>query len=384
LHAVNDLEYQLYATCPDEQTGLLADEIASIGGTHVRTSYRVVYFEASQEVAYKAHLHLRLANRICRILKEIPAQTPTILFDKAKRIRFDELFSAKQAIRIRVVGATDEDKMPKHLIGSKLREAINDCFQHHLSITPNQSAWGATIGITGYFHDRRLLVSLDTSNRSLHRRGFRVEGHPAPLNETLAAALLAVCGYDGTTNFFDPMCGSGTIAVEAAQIALNRAPLLHREKGGFGFEYLNDFDPELWQTIKNQARAAERFAKVGIFASDVEPEFIKIARQTIARARLESVVQLETRDFFKTEKPAERGLLIANIPYGLRMTEENAGPEFFRAVGDHFKNYFKGWRCAILAPESSPLREIGLKPQKQAPFSNGTVAVKLVAFDIYE
>lgn len=377
------MDYQLYATCPDDITGLLAKEIASIGGTNVRTSYRVVYFCASKEVAYKAHLHLRLANRICRVLKEIPAHSPTIIFDKAKKIRFDELFSDRQAITISVVASNDGSTIPNHLIGSKLREAINDCFQHHLKTTPNQSSRGAAIGITGYYHNNRLLVSIDTSFESFHKRGFRVEGHPAPLNETLAAALLAFCEYDGTTSFFDPMCGSGTIVVEAAQMAINRAPLILRKKGGFGFEYLYDFDARLWQTIQDRARAAERPPKAEIFASDLEPQFVQIAQKTVARAQLETVVRLEAKDFFNTEKPAESGLLIANIPYGLRMTEREVSAEFLRAIGDHLKNHFKGWRCGILAPASSPLREIGLKPQKQAPFLNGTVPVKLVVFDIY-
>ena len=165
---------------------------------------------------------------------------------------------------------------------------------------PNQSSWDAAVGITGYLHNKRLMVSVDTTLESLHRRGFRVEGHPAPLKETLAAALLAVCEYDGTTPFFDPMCGSGTIVAEAAQLAIRRAPQINRKKGGFGFEYLHDFDPGLWRTIQEQARAAERPAKAGIFASDIEPQFVEIAQKTITRARLETVVQLETKDFFQT------------------------------------------------------------------------------------
>ncbi len=377
------MEYQLYATCPDEITGLLAKEIASLGGTKIRIDYRVVYFSASKEVAYRAHLHLRLANRICRVVKEIPAQSPTIIFDKARKIRFHELFSDQEAISIRVVASNEGSKIPNHLIGSKLREAINDCFQHHLNITPNQSSRGAAIGVTGYFHDKRLLVSVDTTFEGLHRRGFRVEGHPAPLNETLAAALLAVCEYDGTTSFFDPMCGSGTIVVEAAQMAIHRAPQIHRKKGGFGLEHLYGFDASLWQTVQAQARAAERPAKAGIFGSDIEPQFVEIAKKSVAKAQLETVVHLETKDFFRTEKPAEGGLLIANIPYGLRMTDRDVNPEFLRAIGDHLKNHFKGWRCGILAPVSSPLKEIGLKPDKQASFLNGTVPVRLVVFDIY-
>ena len=377
------MEHQLYATCPDEITGLLAKEIASLGGTKIRIGYRVVYFNGSEEVAYKAHLHLRLANRICRVLKEIPAQSPTIIFDKARKIRFHELFSDQEPISIRVSASNKGTKIPNHLIGSKLREAINDCFQHHRNLIPNQSSRGAAIGITGYFHDHRLLVSVDTTFESLHRRGFRLEGHPAPLNETLAAALLAVCEYDGTTSFLDPMCGSGTIAIEAAQLAINRAPQIHRKKGGFGFEYLYDFNPRLWRTLQDQARAAERPAKAAVLASDLDPQFVELAKKSVTKARLETVVQVETRDFFRTEKPAECGLLIANIPYGLRMTEKEVSAEFLRAIGDHLKNRFKGWRCGILAPVSAPLKEIGLKPNKQALFLNGNLPVKFVVFDIY-
>ena len=225
------MEYQLYATCPDELTGLLANEIAFMGGTDVRTAYRVVYFYASKEISYRVHLHSRLASRIYRVLKEIPAHSPTIIFDKARRFVSRALFPS-QAVGIKVVAAHDESPIPTHLIGSKLREAINDCFQHHLNVMPNQSSRDAVIGITGYFHHKRLMVSVDTSLESLHRRGFRVEGHPAPLKETLAAALLAVCEYDGTTPFFDPMCGSGTIVVEAAQMAINRAPGITGKKAG--------------------------------------------------------------------------------------------------------------------------------------------------------
>jgi len=377
------LEYQLYATCPDKLTGLLAKEIAALGGSDVHTAYRVVYFSGSTEFAYKAHLHLRLASRIGRILKEIPAQSPTIIFDKAKKIRFDQLFSPKLAIAINVVASDDQSKIPNHLIGSKLREAINDCFQHHLKAAPNQSSREAVIGVNGYYHNKRLRVSLDTSFESLHKRGFRIEGHPAPLKETLAAALLAVCEYDGSIPFYDPMCGSGTIAIEAAMIAINRPPLMLRKKGGFGFEYLHDFDPQLWQTVRDQARAAEHPAQVGIYASDIEPEFIKIARKTAANAQLENMIRFETKDFFKTEKPADCGLLIANIPYGVRLGDKEVSPEFLRALGDHLKNHFKGWRCGILAPASAPLKEIGLKPQKQAPFLNGMVPVKFVVFEIY-
>lgn len=377
------MDHQLYATCPNELTGLLAQEVSSLGGTAVRTAYRAVYFTGSTEVGYRVNLHSRLASRICRVLKIIPAQSPAILFDKARRIRFHELFSPERAVSIQAVSSGDEAKIPNHLIGSKLREAINDCFTHHAGVMPNQSSRDADVRIVGYYHRGRLMVSIDTSRESLHQRGFRVEGHPAPLKETLAAALLAVCEYDGTVSFFDPMCGSGTIAVEAAQLAINRAPNLLRKKGGFGLEHLHDFDAVLWQAIRDEARAAVRPAPAEIFASDIDPRFVEIAQATAGKARLQSTIHFECRDFFRTEKPAETGLLIANIPYGERMAEMDVTPEFLQAVGDHLKNHFQGWRCGILAPTSSPLKAVGLKPHKQAPFLNGTLPVTFAVYDVY-
>ena len=318
------MEIQLYATCPDELTGLLAQEIASLGGTEVRTAYRVVYFSASKEVFYRVHLYSRLASRIYRILKEIPAHSPTIVFDKAKKIRFHELFSSSQAVSITVVAANDESPIPTHLIGSKLREAINDCFQHHLNVLPNQSSWDAVIGITGYFHHKRLMVSVDSSLESLRRRGVPRGRPPGSFEGDAGRGLAGGLRIQRDQAFLrSHVRQRESIVVEAAMMAINRAPLFDRKKGGFGFEYLLDFDSGLWQAIRDQARVAERPAPAGIFASDIDPQFVKIAQKTAVDARLETVVRFETKDFFPTEKQAERGLLIANIPYGVRMTEKD-------------------------------------------------------------
>ncbi len=377
------MTYRIFAPCPNELKDLLAAEIATIGATDVHTGYCVVYFQATEEVMYKAHLHLRLVGRLCQVLKEIPAQSPRIIFDKARRIRYDNLFSSDLPISINVSSGSGGSKIETHLIGSKLREAINDCFEHHLNVKPNQSSYKAPLGINGYYNKNRLMVSIDTSNESLHRRGYREEGHPAPLKETLAAACLAVCEYDGTVPFYDPMCGSGTIVVEAAMIAINRAPLLNRPKGGFGFEYLKNFNAGLWKSVKEQAHNQERPLKTTIHASDIDPEFLKIARRTAANAGLEKSIQFSKQDFFKTEKPAEKGVLIANIPYGVRMDEKEIDGEYLVAIGEHFKNHFQGWRCAMLAPSALPVKSIRLKPWKKVQFLNGTVPVTLVVFDIF-
>ena len=378
------MQYQLYATCPDELKELLADEIKALGGTDVRTDFRVVYFSATQEVAYKAHLHLRMASRIRLILKDIPAHSPTIIFDKARKIRFDELFPSEIPVSINITTSGDGGKIENHLIGSKIREAINDSFFYHKKSVPNQNAHNAPISIYGFYHNKRLMLSIDTTFESLHKRNYRLEGHPAPLKETLAAALLAACEFNGTQNFYDPMCGSGTIAIEAAQIACHRAPQMYRAKGGFGFEYLNDFDKALWEKVRNEARQSEQKPKTKLFASDIDKDFVEMTRKAAIKAGIpENGFQTQVKDFFKTEKPAESGILIANIPYGVRLDQQEISVDYMRSIGDHLKNNFKGWRCGILAPVSSPFKEIGLKPQKRISFLNGKVPVKFLIFDIY-
>jgi putative N6-adenine-specific DNA methylase len=368
-------------------TDWLAGEIAAIGGVDIRTAYRGVYFTASEKVYYAVHLHLRMAARILRILKDIPAGAPNIVFSKARQIRFDRLFEARLPVVIEVASATGnqegDGELPAHLIGSKLREAINDSFRFHLKVEPNQSSRDARVGVRGFLHRRRLMVSLDTSLEALHRRGVREAGHPAPLKETLAAALLAVCGFDGTTPFYDPMCGSGTIAIEAAQIATGTAPLLHRQRGGFGFEHLLDFNEPLWEELLAEARAGRHAPQAGVFMSDIEPEYVALARRIADNAGVGGVIEARERDFFSSSRPAESGTMIMNIPYGLRLADQDVSPAFMAALGDHLKSAFKGWRCGVLASVSAPLKAIGLRPDLQATFLNGLIPVKLVVFDMY-
>ena len=247
----------------------------------------------------------------------------------------------------------------------------------------NAGSWDAKLCLNAVMYDNRVMLSLDTSLSSLHKRGHRVEGHPAPLKETLAAALLMICGYDGKMPLYDPMCGSGTIIIEGAQMAINKAPLIHRKKGEFGFEYLKDFNSGLWRRIQEEARGAQLSEAPPLFASDIAPEYIDIAKRSALQARVERYINFKTADFFKTEKPADTGLLIANLPYGQRLDEQSIDKEYIRAIGDHLKQNFKGWRCGLLMPESAPYKDIGLKTEKRVSLLNGAIPVKLVYFSVY-
>ena len=219
-------------------------------------------------------------------------------------------------------------------------------------------------------------LGLDTAGRALHKRGWRLGGHPAVLKETLAASILLLAGYDGSEPLLDPMCGSGTLAIEGAYIALGKAPLIHRAKDGFGFERQAGFDRALWRRVSDQARAAKRArAPAPIFASDLRPEYVELARQTALRARVEKHMTFSTASFFELAPPASSGLLVANLPYG-----ERIGALPLREVGRTLRGKFAAWRAALLLPAAAPAKELGLAPEREIALKNGALDVRLLLF----
>lgn len=361
----------------------MAEELAELGGENIHQGYRVVYFSGSLATFYRAHLKLSTASRLYRILKDVPAKSPTIIFDKVKRIRWDQLFSASEAVKISITVAGQQGDVAGHLIGSKIREAITDTFVHQTGAAPNLSSRDANIQVTGFLHGSRLMVSLESSLTSLHKRGYRVEGHPAPLKETLAATLLRLCKYDGNIALLDPMCGSGSIVIEGAYKAMGKAPLIHRSKGEFGLEHWADFDNKLWRRVQEETRAEQHSPTVKLYARDISEEYLAIAKAASLKARVEKYIDFRCQDFFDSEKPEDRGLLLMNLPYGERLDDYPIDAAFLRRIGDHLKKHYAGWNCGLLLPESCPYKEVGLKPSARYDLLNGMIKVKFLTYSLY-
>jgi putative N6-adenine-specific DNA methylase len=198
------------------------------------------------------------------------------------------------------------------------------------------------------------------------------------LKETLAASVLLLAGYDGSEPLVDPMCGSGTLAIEAAYIALGKAPLIHRGKDDFGFEHQAGFDRALWRRVSDQARAAKRPAPLApIFASDIREEYVELARKTALRARVEKHMTFSTASLHDLTPPAPSGLLVANLPYGERI---DALPALYREVGRTLRERFSAWRVALLVPAEAPSKELGLRPERAIDLKNGALDVRLLLF----
>lgn len=371
-------EVRWIATCPDETKGVLVDELLALGVREPRPLFRGVAFEASLETGYRAHLVLRTASRIQRIVAELPAGTAAELETAAAAVhwpdwlRADRPFNvmpiltdaASRALGEEAVVAAVASGVAQGFAGAQAPRLADEA-AYLVTLVPHLRAGVCTLG-------------LDTAGRALHKRGWRMQGHPAVLKETLAASVLLLAGYDGSEPLLDPMCGSGTLAIEGAYIALGKAPLIHRGKDDFGVEHHAGFDRKLWRRVSDQARAAKRAEPAApIFASDLRSTFVELARQTALRARVERHISFSTAPFQELEPPAKSGLLVANLPYGERIGRGEV-ESLYRDVGRTLRERFAGWRAALLVPEQAPFGALGLETEREIPLMNGALEVRLL------
>jgi putative N6-adenine-specific DNA methylase len=375
---------RLVATCPEETKPALVRELEALGTTNLVPAFRAVAFDADDALFYELHLRLRTASRILRVVKDVPAKSPPMLYSQVRRIPWYELFDAQHGFMVESLGGESDGVSPKQVI-TQVREGIRDVFSRELGRAPPVDTEEPKVVVVAHLARGRCTLSLDTSGKSLHKRGYRESGHPAPLKETLAAAILLMAGYDGTQPFMDPMCGSGTLAIEAAMMAVRKAPRIHRKKGEFYFEWLKGFDRQLWRATQDRVRAEMlESPPAPIVASDLDPSYVAMAQRSALKARVEKYMTFATHRFQDCEPCAERGLLVTNLPYGDRIgSREGDVRQLYEEVGDTLKQRFSGWQAAILAASASPYRAIGLKPSRTIALMNGSIPCKLLLFELY-
>ena len=379
---------QMIAICPDEIKDVLAQELSDLGAKNIEQKFKAVHFDCDEQSFYMAHLKLRTASRLLRVIKEFAAKDERMLFDQARRVNWGTVFEADKTFVIEgVPGERGPGVMTSNTISKRVREALQSWFQEKKSAKPKVNLEEPDVELVAFVRAGRCMLSVDTSGKSMHKRGYRSDRHPAPIKETMAAALLMKIGYDGSTPLYDPMCGSGTIAIEAASMALGKAALIHRKKGEFGFERLVFFNPKVWRAVQDECREQKRDQlPAPIFASDISANYLEAAKENALRARVEKYMEFSKADFFEAKPPFKSGLLITNLPYGERIKGEFSGDDesFFKAIGDKLKRDFAGWRAAILAAEESPWKFIGLKPSRKIKLLNGSIPVRLLVFDLYQ
>ena len=374
------------AICADELKPVVTGELTALGATDVTDGFRAVYFTADPRTALVIHLRLASASRILSVRAAFSATTLNIVGSRLNRVKFHEWFAPDAGYMIEgIAGDRGPNAPSSNDVSKAVRLAVENVFERYELPRPRVDLKEPKVVIVAYFHAGHFTLSLDTSGKSLHKRGYRLEPHPAPLKENLAAGLLHLIGYDGSTPFMDPMCGSGTIAVEASFIALGKAPLIHRSKGDFGFEWLKGFDRQMWREVQDEARAVKATEPPHpIVAADIEPLYIESARKNALRARVEKHIDFRTGSFFDATAPSASGTLVANLPYGSRLDAGRTDwKQFYIDVGNALKRKFTGWRAGLLVAEESDYKFIGLKPKRKIPIMNGAIPCRFLIFELY-
>ena len=375
---MNDL-LALFATCPRGLEALLAEELSACGAEALQPAPGGVGFAGDWATAYRANLRSRLATRILWRQFEASYQSEQDVYDKVLAHPWPQRFDAGRSIMVKVT-ATRAPLKSLEFVTLRIKDAVCDRFRADEGVRPSVDTRTPDVRVHVYFEANRFSAYLDLSGEPLYKRGLRQEAGLAPLKENLAAGMLKLAGWQPGTALLDPMCGSGTILMEAAQMALNIAPGADR---AFGFQKLKGFRLRLWEEMLEAARDEELPAKPQlIFGSELYGRNLKLAQVNVEAAGLARVIQLKQADVLDLTPPAEAGILLTNPPYGVRLGDEAELAAFYPKLGDMLKQRFAGWQAHILSADTRLPKLIGLKPQRRTPLYNGALECRLYGFEL--
>lgn len=376
-----------FATTPKGLELLLAEELRQLGATNAAEKLAGVVFSGDLELAYKACLWSRFANRILLKLGDFPAATPEELYQGVQLIPWDEHLDPNGTLSVNFVSS--HSVITHTLFGAqKVKDAIVDQIRAKYDVRPSVAKVNPDVAIHVYLHRDVASISLDLSGESLHKRGYRLEQGSAPLKENLAAAILTRANWATIANqggaLFDPMCGSGTLLVEAALIAGDIAPGLLRDY--FGFLGWKKHDKLLWEKLIQDATLRKNIKKIPpIVGHDVDPYAIKIAFANIERAGLMGKIHVEKQELagsFVNKNPEIPGLFVVNPPYGERLGEFEELKKLYERMGEKLKKEFVGWQAAVFTGNPELGKNMGLRARKHYALFNGPIPCQLLLFDV--
>ena len=378
-HTQKNMEFEMIAKTFRGLEEVLATELVNIGANNVQLQRRAVSFTGDKALMYKANLCSRTASRILKPILTFDASNPDEVYDQIKKINWDEYMTVDSTFAIDSTIFSEEFRHSK-FVAYRVKDAIADWFMEKYEKRPSVRLDGPQIMINIHIAERKCTLSLDSSGESLHKRGYRVAQTEAPLNEALAAGMLLMADWHGQSNFVDPMCGSGTLLIEAALIALNIPPGIYRSS--FAFEKWNDFDEELFDTLYNDD-SYERPFNFKIYGSDNSPRAIKIAEQNIKSTGLSKYIELQVMPVQKLEAPAPNCMVVTNPPYGERITSDDIYG-LYAALGTTVKHKFAGSTVWVISSHEECLDKIGLKPTERIRLLNGSLDCWYCRYDIFE
>ena len=371
---------RFFAPCPRGLESALAVELGTLDAAFVVPADGGVAFSGPLELAYRANLESRLASRILWQVAHGAYRDEDALYRLAHGIDWSRHFRADRTLRADVA-ATRSPLTSLEFATLRIKDAVCDHFRARTGKRPSVDKQRPDVRVHAYLTEREATLYLDTSGEPLFKRGWRRDTDAAPLRENLAAGLLALTGWMPETPLLDPMCGSGTLAIEAALIASDRAPGLART---FGFQKLAWYDGPTWQRIRQRARDRVRPAPPAptIYASDHDPRAIAQCRTNAAHAGIADWIAVEEGDVLSRAAPAPAGLLLANPPYGVRLDDDARLAAFYPQLGDALKQHFAGWTAYLFTGDLRLARLIGLKPSRKTPLYNGNIECRLYRFDL--
>jgi putative N6-adenine-specific DNA methylase len=388
---------QLFLPCAAGVEGFLADEVhrlTGLAGDDLLTGRGGVTLRASWREAMRLNLHSRLAQRVLVQLSHTPYRTEDDLYAAASEVTWEAWFTTRESFKVEVT-AQHSPLKSLNFAGLKIKDAVADRFRNKGGVRPDVDTQWPDVRIYAHLTSDQATLYIDTSGEPLFKRGWREDKGEAPLKETLAAAMIAASGWDAVVPLYDPCCGSGTIAIEAAQVACNIAPGQLRR---FGFEKLLAYQAHVWQALWEEAKAQQHAPTAPVYGSDVAFRMVDFAARNAARAGVADAVQLRGGDALQRMPPSDApGVMLVNPPYGERIetagvagrsqggrerAHTDDGGDFFNQLATHWKKNYPGWTAWVLTPDLKLPSRMRLKESRRVPMWNGPIECRLFRFDM--
>ncbi len=359
---------------------ILAREIESLGGTDVQPLNRAVSFNGDQTTLYRINYCSRLALRVIKPFLQFRAHNETVFYKRMRRYNWDQLFGLEQTFKINSVVHSSQFSHSRYM-ALKAKDAILDVFRLKKNgQRPNIDLEDPDMIIDVHCSGLDFTISLDSTGESLHRRGYRKKNRPAPLNEVLAAGMVMMSGWNSSIPLLDPMCGSGTILLEALMIAKAIPPRRNRLR--YAFMNWNNFDRELWSQVRRSAILDQKEERVELAGFEIDARRAKETQAVIREMGFQGSVKVRSVNFFDEDPPFTTGMIISNPPYGKRMAQD-AIESFYRELGDTLKNKYMGWSAWILSGNKTAIKSLGLKTSQRRMLYNGAIECKYHFYELY-
>lgn len=368
-----------FASAPRGLEPLLAGELAALGARNSAAVPGGVAFSGDWRSCYAANLWSRLASRVLWRVAEFDYRSEDDLYEAARKVDWPRLFDVGCKLRVNV-SAQKSPLTSLDFATLRIKDAVCDRFRDSLGSRPSVDRANPDVRVHAFLDATHATLYLDTSGEPLFKRGWRAGAGEAPLRENLAAGIVMLSGWQPEEPLLDPMCGGGTLLVEAAAMARGRAPGANRR---FGFEKLKAFDLNLWKKVKHEERKTQTpSSKLQIYGSDNDPRALNDARRNLAGAGVERWVRLERADILQRAAPAAAGVMIANPPYGERIGSKDELAAFYPELGHALKKNYAGWRCHFFTADLRMQKLIRLQPARRVPLYNGALECRLFEFRI--